>query len=296
MTYLFSDKDEREYDEHRKLLDSLILLFGDQQLFTGFALLVSGYIEVFNGSSWSDKYKQVPSIYRLQEAHFHLIIYLSYLSSCATLASLISMGGYPTERQITHNIRLFLCIFFSVFLYITIIIAHPFPAVSQWLAPRNFHDINGTSREKSADEVIEDLRARKRGDLSPGTAFGTLIFGFCLEYPFIISFIQSLRYMEATWKFFRGCLGPRKPRGQECWILRIVVGFTNGNRTTAFCLQLIFSSMSAAHVLGQKLSKDPTGKHCALKFGSIWGLGQTLAICAFFHLLYSAFNVYVGKD
>jgi hypothetical protein len=64
----------------RRVLDRHILSLADQQLITGFALVLAGHIKFTS---------------EIQGAHFSLIVYLGCLSSSPHLAGVITVGNRP---------------------------------------------------------------------------------------------------------------------------------------------------------------------------------------------------------
>ena len=76
----------------RNVLERLIIALADQQLVTGFAILVTGWI-VYWGHFGS--------------AHFTLVLYLSFLSSSSHLAAIITLRQYFGDHPGLAKLRLF---------------------------------------------------------------------------------------------------------------------------------------------------------------------------------------------
>ncbi|KAJ4351590.1 pre-rRNA-processing protein esf1 [Didymosphaeria variabile] len=95
----------------RPFLDPLIIGLGDQQLITGYAVLLSGWIKVFQNS------------FEVQGAHFVLVLYICALSSSSHLAALITLRKYFRRYRLIAKIRLTLVIVFACFLLASMIAA-----------------------------------------------------------------------------------------------------------------------------------------------------------------------------
>jgi len=89
----------------RNVLDRLILALADQQLVTGFALMLTGWIVYYN---------------RFHSAHFTLIIYLSCLSSSSHLAALVTLRRYSRENPTLALFRIAIISTFAILLSISI--------------------------------------------------------------------------------------------------------------------------------------------------------------------------------
>jgi len=88
----------------RPFLDPLIVSLGDQQLVTGYAVLLSGWIKIGQHSL------------AIQGAHFALILYVSSLSSSSHLAALISLRRYLGKYKFIARVRMSLVVGFALFL------------------------------------------------------------------------------------------------------------------------------------------------------------------------------------
>jgi hypothetical protein len=86
----------------RNVLERLIIALADQQLVTGFAVLITGWI-IYWG--------------HFDSAHFTLVLYLSCLSSSSHLAAIITLRQYFSEHPELARLRLFCaCIFAGLLL------------------------------------------------------------------------------------------------------------------------------------------------------------------------------------
>lgn len=98
----------------RRVLDRLILGFADQQLITGFALLVSGYVTVYQGPDGG---------FPDNGAHWNLLVYMSCLSSSTHLACVLTLRKYFGIHKTTAIIRVILIVLFSLLLIPSIIVS-----------------------------------------------------------------------------------------------------------------------------------------------------------------------------
>jgi hypothetical protein len=109
----------------RRVLDRLILAFADQQLVTGFALLVSGYFNVFPG---------VEGGWLSNGAHWNLVVYMSCLSSSTHLACVLTLRKYFGIHKVTGRMRVVLIILFSLLLIPSIIVSQSRPNIKRRLS------------------------------------------------------------------------------------------------------------------------------------------------------------------
>lgn len=115
---LIHTKWKRDY-AWRPFLDPLIINLGDQQLITGYAVLLSGWVKVAQHT--------LP----IQGAHFALILYICALSSSSHLAALISLRKYHNRYRVIARLRIGLVIGFAVFLLTSMVSAIAMP-LSRW--------------------------------------------------------------------------------------------------------------------------------------------------------------------
>ncbi|KAJ8116697.1 hypothetical protein OPT61_g1947 [Boeremia exigua] len=113
----------------RPFLDPLIIGFGDQQLVTGYAVLLSGWIKVrrcYGGGGVLEltvRSQVAQNSFEVQGAHFVLILYICALSSSSHLAAIITLRKYFRKYKIIAKIRLTLVIVFAVCLFASMIAA-----------------------------------------------------------------------------------------------------------------------------------------------------------------------------
>jgi hypothetical protein len=98
----------------RRVLDRLILGFADQQLITGFALLISGYVSVYQGPGGG---------FPNNGAHWNLLVYMSCLSSSTHLACVLTLRKYFGIHKMTAIIRVVLIVLFSLMLIPSILVS-----------------------------------------------------------------------------------------------------------------------------------------------------------------------------
>lgn len=118
----------------RRVLDRLILGLADQQLVSGFALLVCGYVSAFphNMGIWKSQ----------QVAHWNLLVYMACLSSSTHLACVLTLRKYFNEHTSTGILRVALVILFSVFLIPSIIMSYCFDVFLIPVLLLAYHEIN----------------------------------------------------------------------------------------------------------------------------------------------------------
>jgi hypothetical protein len=95
----------------RNVLDRLILALADQQLVTGFSLMLTGWIV----------YPQ-----DLDSAHFTLIVYLSCLSSSSHLAAIVTLRKYFEDNQTLALFRITIISLFALLLSVSISLTSAF--------------------------------------------------------------------------------------------------------------------------------------------------------------------------
>ncbi|KAF2645966.1 hypothetical protein P280DRAFT_442995 [Massarina eburnea CBS 473.64] len=111
----FFDTEWKKDYAWRPFLDPLIIGLGDQQLITGYAVLLCGWIKVAQKS------------FTVQGAHFVLILYICALSSSSHLAALITLRKYFRRYRCIAKTRITLVILFAIFLLASMIAAISMP-------------------------------------------------------------------------------------------------------------------------------------------------------------------------
>ncbi|KAF2467673.1 uncharacterized protein BDR25DRAFT_234056 [Lindgomyces ingoldianus] len=262
----FLDTEWKKDYAWRPFLDPLIIGLGDQQLITGYAVLLSGWIKVSQHT------------FALQGAHFVLILYICALSSSSHLAALITLRKYLYKYKLIARIRITLVITFALFLLASMIaaIVRPTMVVAHdnklaetqrdrvrrlsFVLPMFFiflgfstalvcvlhhpqHTIPGLAKERSSDSSsansILGLVTRKIADSNPPQTTVPSNLGLRVLYYLFL------------------------------------------NPLIAFIVQIILAVLSVILVLSQKFARptDET-KWCGLQDSgeNTWGFGQTLSV------------------
>lgn len=249
----------------RPFLDPLIIGLGDQQLVTGYAVLLSGWIKVRlpHSSSCYDspappRSSKTPSRSKAPTSSSHL-------------AALITLRKYFRRYRLIAKIRLTLVVVFACFLLASMIAAIGMPELVH-TAPE------GGSEKQS--------RAQRLSFLVP---MFFIIVGFSTALVCIMATPRrKLTSPRGTiWnQDGRGThMHPRLERSSSIagpanfGLILFYVLFLNP--LIAFIIQLILALLSTILVLSQKFSvPDERGKWCGLQDQgeNEWGFGQTLSV------------------
>ncbi|EMD86305.1 hypothetical protein COCC4DRAFT_59729 [Bipolaris maydis ATCC 48331] len=235
---------EHEWKKHyawRPFLDPLIIGLGDQQLITGYAVLLSGWIKVSEMA------------FKVQGAHFVLILYICALSSSSHLAALITLRKYFQRYRMIAKIRLILVICFAIFLMTSMMAAIALsPTMRLSLLVPFFLIIIGFS-----------------------TALVCILYnpeGLEVESP--LSSSESSFQALIRRRFVFRKLFPARFGIQLMYYIFL-------NPAIAFVVQILLAILSAILVLTQKFAapEDPA-RFCGLHDDeeNTWGFGQTLSV------------------
>ncbi|KAK7187675.1 hypothetical protein DPSP01_004511 [Paraphaeosphaeria sporulosa] len=243
----------------RPFLDPLIIGLGDQQLITGYAVLLSGWIKVFQNA------------FEVQGAHFVLVLYICALSSSSHLAALITLRKYFRRYRLIAKIRLTLVIVFACFLLASMLAAISMPELIR-LTPQG-------ALEKQS-------RAQRLAFLVP---MFFIIVGFSTA---LVCIMWTPQRQTASprgtniWKHDGRGAHPRLETRSRS--MTVPANFGIGlfyilflNPLVAFIIQLILALLSTILVLSQKFSvPEEPGKWCGLQDQgeNEWGFGQTLSV------------------
>ncbi|PVH92786.1 hypothetical protein DM02DRAFT_662608 [Periconia macrospinosa] len=244
----------------RPFLDPLIIGLGDQQLVTGYAVLLSAWIKVAQNSL------------EVQGAHFVLILYICALSSSSHLAALITLRKYLQRYKLIAKIRITLVILFTVCLFASMMAAIAMPE---------------TVTVSSTGVLERDMRVRRLSFVVP-MAF--MLLGFSTALVAIVytpadNRSPTLLARRASGGRSLAMFSPPPRRGSiECPVHRaclrpILVVFLNP--LVAFIIQIVLATLSVILVLSQKFSvPEEPGKWCGLQGAkeNEWGFGQTLSV------------------
>lgn len=88
---IFRAKSKREHSPWRTVIENVMLTLSDQQLVTGFALLVAGYYEMMNND--------------LPIHYWQIVVYLAWLSSSVHIASLTLLRDVLSKNTKLRNLR-----------------------------------------------------------------------------------------------------------------------------------------------------------------------------------------------
>lgn len=90
---LFRAHSKRCNEKWKKTLDKVMLAFSDQQLVTGLAIILAGFLEALNND--------------LDVYHWHMVIYLAWMSSTVHLTALSFLKDWLSRRTLLRNLRAF---------------------------------------------------------------------------------------------------------------------------------------------------------------------------------------------
>jgi hypothetical protein len=268
----------------RSVLDSLILSLADQQLLTGLALMLAGYIKLSEN---------------LQQAHFYLIVYMCCLSSGSHLASIITLRKYLEEHTLTSKIRIGLVTLFAGSLITSIILSGAFGPL--FIPVRWILLFTGIGVFPFATAIF--------GFVPIIWIFWTAILEVApLVQDIVIEFVRN-----RIWRFCKRWLGLgillKRLRHQpfiyvvEVTLRKVVVSvfwyILLSSPCTTFVLQVVFAAASTAMTLSQKFAKpgpDSDGI-CTLSSPdeNSWGFGQILSVLLLWLPVYSTIETYIGE-
>ncbi|KAF2268838.1 hypothetical protein CC78DRAFT_613074 [Lojkania enalia] len=260
----FLDTEWKKEYAWRPFLDPLIIGLGDQQLITGYAVLISGWAKVAQQS------------FAAFGAHFVLILYICALSSSSHLAALITLRKYFAEYKVIAKIRMTLVVAFALFLLSSMIATIAMP----------------TSRDyQNQDAVAQHDRPRRLSFLAP---MFFMLLGYstalvCILYhpngPGLaprssdMSGKSMLRLVPGrTSSSFKPCITSPGDIGQ---LGLMMLYYLFLNPLIAFTVQILLAILSVIFVLSQKFSAPEDPEHwCGLQDSeeNVWEFGQTLSV------------------
>jgi len=88
----FKVNSRRADDRWRATLDKVVLIFSDQQLIAGLAIIIAGFVEALTRD--------------LSSYHWHIVTYLAWLSSTVHLITLSLLRSWLSERLLLRNLRM----------------------------------------------------------------------------------------------------------------------------------------------------------------------------------------------
>ncbi|KAF1841223.1 uncharacterized protein K460DRAFT_410612 [Cucurbitaria berberidis CBS 394.84] len=271
----FLDTEWKKDYAWRPFLDPLIIGLGDQQLITGYAVLLSGWIKVAQKS------------FKVQGAHFVLILYICALSSSSHLAALITLRKYFRKYKLIAKIRITFVIFFAVFLFASMIAAI-------CMSPTTIEHGDGTTEERS--------RVQRLSFLVP---LFLILVGFstalvCILYDPQSKSLASRASSSSSGSTMMGLIQrvTEPPHGISlpAHLGLQIIYYLFLNPLIAFAVQILLAILSAILVLSQKFAvPDDAKRFCGLQdeLENIWGFGQTLSVAMLLLPALSATHTYL---
>ncbi|KAK7520517.1 uncharacterized protein IWZ02DRAFT_266584 [Phyllosticta citriasiana] len=266
----------KTYQFHREVLEKVMISLADQQLLTGYAILISGYIRANRSSpaipTW-DPNRGNSYHAKLRDAHFDLIIFLSCLSASSHLASVLVLKSYFKKSRVVMSIRMTLIVCFTILLAVTIGLSPPLS-----FGYSIIYNINkpAESTEPTDSEPTYILRLKKTVSLS-----------ILVMYLAVASFLVALFVEEVheKWNTILGLWGSRLDPRRRSTVVRTGRLSTWGFSvlpTVQFVSQLLLFTFALILAASQKFA-EPTRhenqpKMCSLNSpdANRWGFGQTL--------------------
>ena len=285
LTYIRERFLENEWRKHyawRPFLDPLIIGFGDQQLITGYAVLLSGWVKVrvvvlFYYLVLIVRIQVSQNTFTVQGAHFVLILYICALSSSSHLAALITLRKYFRKYKLIAKIRLTLVVVFAIFLLTSMIVAIALP-------PAIIVNQHGTTLSKGRVQRLSFLVPLFLILIGFSTALVCILYdpeGRGIESPPSSSgsSLQALVRRLTDSKLEKRTYLVRSMCPARLGLLLVFYLFLNP--AIAFVVQILLAILSATLVLTQKFAapEDPM-IFCGLQDDeeNVWGFGQTLSV------------------
>lgn len=267
----------------RVVLERLIIALADQQLVTGFAILITGWI-VYNESIYG--------------AHFSLVIYLSSLSSSSHLAAIITLRRYFNDNPALALLRIALISTFALGLAISITLSESFN-IFYFVFWYIFDHVDFAVIPLVYDvfviwpilwafwtgiwQIVPGARDRFTAWVTRKIWLPICSVGRRICFP--LSFVQHripTRVSDRLRKYARATL-------------HYMVFLSPG---TVFVLQIVFAVISVAMVLAQKFSPgNPVYHECSLnsKDENKMGYGQILALLMLALPIIAVVEAYKGE-
>lgn len=263
----------------RNVLDRMILALADQQLVTGSALMLTGWIVYHND---------------LYSAHFALIVYLSCLSSSSHLAAIVTLRKYFEENQTLALFRITIISLFALLLSLSISMTSAFGPLYFVLNTVTDWFVNGPlgiflsivpilwTFWTGIWQIVPALRVRFQAWLTR------------VVWPRI-----KRAGLGRCWSWIQRRLSERKIQKlrRMFWLIMTYICFLSP--MTVFLIQVLFAIISIAMALAQKF--DPGSKddgECSLNSPeeNEMGYGQVLAILLLVLPAISTFEAYKGTS
>ncbi|KAK8187397.1 hypothetical protein IWZ00DRAFT_335584 [Phyllosticta capitalensis] len=246
------------YKFHRDVLQKVMISLADQQVMTGFALIVCGYLRAAHDGipSW-DPYPDGSYRSKLRDAHFDLIVFLSCLATSSHLACVLVLKSYFKRNKIIMTVRITLIVIFTILLAVTVGLSPPL---------------------SFGYRIVYDTYELK---LTKTVSLSVLVM-----YLAILSFMVAIFVEEIheKWKSTLHNLGSRiPPQYRPMWIQSFSAWCFSVLPTVQFISQLVYFTFSLILSAAQKFAEPPTDGEwplCGLDSVSAnkWGFGQTVPI------------------
>lgn len=284
----------------RNILQRLILNLADQQLITGFSLLVIGYIV----QPWplSEKGHSWPS-------RLSLVIYLSCLSSSSHLACMLTLNRYLEGHSRLAKLRIFFIILFAIILSISIGLGQTFSVVGYVLS-LILGSVHSTTAYKTSRYIGNGLLY----GLPPLIALHVYWTGVLQLIPTTQEnikkstsrFYHSYGRKLVPGRALKTVFGPRSEKLRST-IKAVLWWFLFLNPPMIFASQIFFAMISIALILLQKFAgphPDSLCYDCDYWYAckglnnqeeNKWGFGQMLAMFVLVLPVLAAVETYTGK-
>lgn len=232
--------------------------------------------------------------FKVQGAHFVLILYVCALSSSSHLAALITLRKYFRRYKLIAKIRLTLVIFFAVCLFASMIAAIAMPPII-------------ISREDTG--IQERSRVQRLAFLVPMlfilVGFSTALVCILYDPNRKSAIARATDSSTNSMSHIVRRLTDQKPSLPACSPHVIMLPARFGlrliyvlflNPLIAFTVQILLAILSVTLVLTQKFAKPSDGRSlCGLQDAgeNVWGFGQTLSVVMLLLPVLSACHTYL---
>lgn len=282
----------------REIFKRLIINLADQQLITGFSLLIIAYIVEpwplsIRGQYWP--------------ARLSLVIYLSCLSSSSHLACMLTLNKYLKDHSGLAKLRIFFIIIFAIVLSISIGLGNTFNVLAYALSLILTH----IDSETAFDTSLKIANAILYGfpPLIALHVYWTAVFQLLPREQDRLERLISRFYHKFFSRLVPGRMlqkifGPRKSAKLRSAIKRFFWWCLFLNPPMIFAMQIIFAIISIVFIFFQKFGGpshvDPD--HYEFNCRGLnnddenkWGFGQMLAMFVLVLPVLAALETYLGK-
>lgn len=261
-----------------------MLSMADQQLLTGYAILIAGLVRANDRDSWNQDSKPYPgptstdqeagksfppSQLKYQNAHFMLVLYLSCLSSSSHLACILTLKNYFAKHRDAIVSRLFFVYVFALLLSTMIAITLPFQPLRV-----AFHHLFGDNNDYCVGETEPCFSDKQFDSESNVSRTLPILYLILVMYPFLllalhlpIMGISRVRFRERFLDFV-SIKRTRTPESGDRISAGIIYLFRDavallcrylffGSLFIVFCQQLVFFAVSLVFVFAQRFAQPP---------------------------------------